>query len=326
MYLFHSAKKHQTGFSYIELTISAVIASMIMIALQSVIGTATSIEENIHDQNTVLRDSKSALQRMVYFVAQSEQLILPLVDNPDTDWPEHIREQTLPASAPIGSSLKASAVLAVTIPKDFDLDKNKRPDADDDGDGLIDEDLPSDMNNDGAPGIFGIDDDGDGRVDEESNDNDDEQQNIDNEEIANQLDDDNDGALDEDVSADMNKDGCSGICQLDDDGDGVADEDNINDDDEDGRVDEDPINPVVYYFQQGKIIERLPAPWDVNNDSAVNGQDFIENVIAENVRRFRIERIDSDRSQPLIHIIIESTYSAEDQTSLETYIRLGSGK
>ena len=86
------------------------------------------------------------------------------------------------------------------------------------------------------------------------------------------------------------------------------------------------INPVVYYFQQGKIIERLPSPWDVNNDSAVNGQDYIENVITENVRLFRIERIDSDRSQPLIHIIIESTNSAEDQTSLETYIRLGSGK
>ena len=136
MIIFHQRKKHQAGFSYIELTISAVIASLIMITLQSVVGTTTTIQEYVNDQNTVLRDSKSALQRMVYFVAHSEQLILPLADNPDTDWPEHIREQTLPASAPIGSSLKASAVLAVTIPKDFDLDKNKRPDADDDGDGL----------------------------------------------------------------------------------------------------------------------------------------------------------------------------------------------
>ena len=45
---------------------------------------------------------------------------------------------------------------------------------DDDGDGTIDEDPPSDMNGDGAPGIASFDDDGDGLVDEGDVSDDDE--------------------------------------------------------------------------------------------------------------------------------------------------------
>jgi type II secretory pathway pseudopilin PulG len=53
--------------------------------------------------------------------------------------------------------------------------------SDDDGDGAIDEDLDSDMNLDGAPGLLGIDDDEDGSTDE-----------------GDTRDDDEDGAYDED--------------------------------------------------------------------------------------------------------------------------------
>lgn len=53
---------------------------------------------------------------------------------------------------------------------------------DDDGDGNIDEDLPGDMNGDGAPGIVGVDDDGDTLIDEGGD----------------PKDDDEDGAADED--------------------------------------------------------------------------------------------------------------------------------
>lgn len=46
---------------------------------------------------------------------------------------------------------------------------------DDDGDGNIDEDLPGDMNGDGAPGVIGVDDDGDTLIDEGGNPNDDDE-------------------------------------------------------------------------------------------------------------------------------------------------------
>ena len=76
---------------------------------------------------------------------------MPLKDNPNTNWPEHIREQTVPPSPPIGDSTLATAVLAVTLPAYVDLDNDGFPDADDDRDGLIDEDLPNDNHHDFSP-------------------------------------------------------------------------------------------------------------------------------------------------------------------------------
>src|SRR3989339_1755458 len=141
---------------------------------------------------------------------------------------------------------------------------------DNDGDGLIDEELKDGVDNDGdglidediGDAFNKRDNDGDGLIDEDGTDDNDA---------------DGDGQMDEDPPGDMNGDGCPGICGVDDDND-AADSDNDgycdgqekeagtspyddddhprvpalpfsrwidegdpNDDDEDGLVDEDGI-------------------------------------------------------------------------------------
>ena len=86
-------------------------------------------------------------------------------DIPSTTLLENIREQTEPPSAPPAGSSLGTAVLAVTLPAYQDLDGDGFPDADDDRDGRIDEDLPDDKSHDFAPGIYRIDDDGNGIMD-----------------------------------------------------------------------------------------------------------------------------------------------------------------
>ena len=135
---------------------------------------------------------------------------------------------------------------------------------DDDEDGLIDEDLPNDICNDFAPGIYLIDDDGDGLVDEDSffEWNDDETLTAYNEDPIDGIDNDGDNNIDEDPGEDNNADGCSGICGVDDDVDGSVDEANVDDDDEDGQQNEDWYNVVVFYLDNGVLKERMSVPWD----------------------------------------------------------------
>ena len=58
--------------------------------------------------------------------------------------------------------LLATAVLAVTLNRSQDMDADGVPDADNDGDGRFDEDLPADTQNDGKAGVRDFDDDGNG--------------------------------------------------------------------------------------------------------------------------------------------------------------------
>ncbi len=83
-------------------------------------------------------------------------------------------------------------MLAVTLPADVDLDNDGYPDADDDADGLIDEDLPNDIHHDFFPGIMLIDDDGDGSVDEGTGWAEDDEDGAENEDPLDGI--DNDGA------------------------------------------------------------------------------------------------------------------------------------
>ena len=114
--------------------------------------------------------------------------------------------------------------------------------ADDDGDGLIDED-PVDLHDNDGDGLFNedptdpqIDNDGDGAINEDPNNN---------------IDDDGDGEIDEDppelidndIDGLINEDGPDP--QVDNDGDGRLNEDGLYtpyDDDWDGQINEDPIN------------------------------------------------------------------------------------
>jgi hypothetical protein len=307
--------------------ITLAIAALIIAGLTGVVGQALQSQDAVSETNRLTRDARFAMQRMLRTISSSRRLILPLRDNPNTNWPEHIREQTLPPSPPVGASTLATAVLAVTLPADVDLDANSVADADNDADGLIDEDHGDDMNNDGAPGIIGIDDDGDGAVDESDADfpdRDDDEEAGRDEDFADAVDDDADGSEGEDGAADNNKDSESGIAGVDDDNDGNIDEAHFHDDDEDGVQDEDWLDAVVFFLAGSELRERTPVPWDTNADAAINGADFIESVIAENVTRFRVERLDDGNVVEVIELTLELTSPLTGESvSLQSQVRVG---
>ena len=305
------------------------IASLIIVGLTGVVGQALQSQDAVSETNRLTRDARFAMQRMLHTVSGSGRLLLPLNNNPNTNWPENIREQTVPPSAPIGDSTLASAVLALTLPADVDLDNNGIPDADNDADGLIDEDHGDDMNNDGAPGIIGIDDDGDGAVDESDADfpdRDDDEEGGRDEDFTDSVDDDADGSEGEDGTADNNKDSESGIAGVDDDADGSIDEEHFHDDDEDGAKDEDWLDAVVFFLNGSELRERTPVPWDTNADAVISGADFIESIIAENVTRFRVERLDNGSAVEVIDLTLELTSPVTGESvSLQSQVRVGGG-
>jgi len=341
----------QRGISLIELLITVVIAAAIIAGMMGVLGGALQTENAVRERNDLTQQVRFAMQRMTAAVQGTRRLILPLANNPITDWRDNVREETVPASAPEGSSTKATAVLAVTLDPTIDRNRDGWADANNDKDfmdldtngtrGLgeperIDEDPPGDLTNDAASGIISIDDDGDGEVDEQQttlapdgnlgplNDDDDEDD-VANEDPWNGIDDDGDGTIDEDTKKDVTHDGIAGIPNFDDDGDSVEDEGDKNDDDEDGQVNEDWLDPVVYYLSGSNLIERLPALTDTNGDTFVTGADFNESVIAENVTNLRIERIAQGTSRALlVDITLALTNPATGKiTTLHSLVRVG---
>jgi len=317
------------GFSLIELLLAVAIGAIVIAGMSGVVGQSLQSYDQVAAQNALTRDAQFAMQRIVRMVSHSRRLLLPLADNPNTNWPEHVREETVPASPPIGASTLATAVLAVTLPAYVDLDFDGFPDADDDRDGLIDEDLPNDSHHDFQPGIMLIDDDGDGTVDDGTGWAEDDEDGAENEDPLDGLDNDGDGSVDEDPPSDNNGDGCPGICGVDDDNDGQVDEGANDDDDEDGGSFDDPYDPVVFYLNSSTLMERMPVPWDEDGisvpDGPVDGRDFVEHKIASGVTRFRVERVLQVLGQPqLVDITLELTSPATGETvSLRTQVRVG---
>jgi prepilin-type N-terminal cleavage/methylation domain-containing protein len=315
-----------SGFTLIEFLVSIVLGALIVTVISSVVSQLSDSRLLVQERGRLTQDAHFAMTRMIRAVRQSRHLILPQPDKPVTDWRENVREETIPASPPEGSSTKATAVLAVSLNAVVDLDADGFPDADNDRDGLIDEDYPADMVFDLSPGIYQIDDGGDGSVDEGSSNNqdDDERLNSNNEDPINGIDDDGDGLVDEDPSGDMNGDGAPGIVGVDDDDDGQIDEGSSRDDDEDGTSDEDWLDAVVFFLQSDSLIERHPVPWDEDNGGIVSGRDFIESPIAEGVSRFRVERVVGNGNTEIVDITLDVTGAASGETvSLHTRVRLG---
>jgi prepilin-type N-terminal cleavage/methylation domain-containing protein len=314
----------EAGFTIVELLISLAIAALLLTAMTGLVNNALEIQDDTGTRNDTTRDGRFAMQRMLTAVLGTERLMLPLADNPNTDWREHVREQTVPATPPEGSSTLATAVLAVTLDPTLDLDADGFADADNDKDGRVDEDLPNDNTLDGANGIIGIDDDGDGTADESSVDSltkDNDEDGVNTEDRIDGKDADGDGSIDEDIQQEMNGDNQPGIAGVDDDGDGSVDEGQNQDDDEDGTNNEDWFDPVVFFLSGPDLIERRP------NLNPVDGTDYTEYVIAENVSRFRVERIpDTGKRAVLVDITLEVTPPAGEAVSLSTRIRVGGGR
>lgn len=317
---------YSAGFTLIEVLLAVVMAAIILAGINSVMNAALESSEFVEERTQLTRDAQFAMERMARNVSQSRRLLLPMADKAATNWPENAREQTVPPSPPIGDSVFASAVLAVSLPAVFDLDFDGFPDADNDRDGRIDEDVPADRNNDFASGIYLIDDDGGGYIDEfflMPND-DDEFFGGQDEDPENGDDDDNDNNIDEDPPSDMNDDGCSGVCGVDDDADGQVDEGSATDDDEDGTSDEDWYDALVYYLDGTELKERVPVPWDETGVGGITGRDFIVSTIAENVARLRFERVPGTLGQAqLVEIRLDLTGPGGETVSLNTRVRLG---
>ncbi len=123
---------------------------------------------------------------------------------------------------------------------------------DDDNDGQFDEDAAGAA--DANHGVSGFDDDGDGAVDEGDPADDDEDGSVD-EDPVDGTDNDGDGLIDEDFGADM--DGAGGA-----------------DDDGDGSDNEDGAGAIIYFVEDGDLMEWHP--------------DLGENVVAKNVTSFDV--------------------------------------
>lgn len=284
----------QRGFTLIELLMTVIIGSALILGVSNVMSRTLYAHDAARAQNELTRQSRLAMQQMVQRVAETPLVLLPLQNNPQTSLKENIREQSFaPATAPETGSI-ASAILAVTLGRLTDLDGDGIPDADNDRDGRIDEDLPSDSNNDGASGLKGIDD--------------------------------KNGNRDGGPAADNNGDSCPGICRIDDNGDGLIDNGLVNDDDEDGARDEDWYDSVVFYLASNNLILRTPVPWDSNGGGGVTGEDFVEEVIATHVIRFRIERIARNGKGPEVIAITLEMFNPDNgaQVSLSSQVRVGS--
>jgi len=232
----------QNGFTLVELLMAMVLATILVLAIGGVAGQVVNTRDHVSETNALNRQARFAMDQMVRMVSHSRLLLLPMNDKPLSNWLENVREETVPPTTPTDDSTKYTAVLAVTLPAYVDLDGDGFPDADDDKDGRIDEDMPNDIHHDFAPGIMLIDDDGDGSVDEDPafNWDDDETFAQTNEDPIDGIDNDADNNIDEDPASDNNGDGCPGVCGVDDDGDGSIDEGAFDDDDEDGGSFDDP--------------------------------------------------------------------------------------
>jgi len=319
------SRSQQQGFTLVEIMVVVVILAMLIVGMSSIIENSIESRDYVAARSELTREAEFAMDRIVHAVSHSSRLLLPLSDNTATGWPEHIREQTVPPSPPVGGSTNATAVLAVTLPAYSDLDFDGFPDADDDRDGLIDEDPHGDVTNDFAPGIYQIDDDGDGSVDENAFTWwDDDEQGGGDEDPVNGLDDDNDGNVDEDPYRDINGDGAPGVIGVDEDGDGLIDEGDFRDEDEDGQTDEDSYNALVFYLNAGEIMERTAVPWDESGGGLVTGLDFVVSTIAENVTRLRFERVpDAAGRAQLVDITLELTSPVAGTVSLNSRVRVG---
>lgn len=309
------------------------LGAMVMLALGTLIQQTLNARMVAQEKQQVAQDAQFAMQRMVRAIARTRLLLIPTPDRPGTSYREHVREETVPPSPPESGSNKALAVLAVTLDAGIDRDGNGKADADNDGDGRVDEDWPIDSSNDGRAGIAGIDDNGNGSADTFVNTDDDDEEGViillpsKNEDPLDGKDNDGDGGVDEDAAADMNGDGFAGVKGVDDDGDGSTDEGSASDDDEDGSSDEDWQDAVVFKLSGSTLMERTPVPWDTDGDSTVDGNDYMENPIAENVTRFRVERVaGSGFLTPLVDLTLELTGPSGEMVSLNTRVRVGVGQ
>jgi len=244
-----------SGLTLIELTISITIMGLIGSVIAGLMFTGLDAYRGGMAQAELQREAAYAMNRMVRYTRNAVFVFVPNGRRYDDD------------------------VLAVSAGIDTD------------GDGRIDEDVGDDLTQDGEPGVAGLDDDGDGKVDDPSSlARDDDEDGQTDEDPVNGIDDDGDGSIDEDPEAEKNLDGSPGIAGYDDDDDGEIDEGMHADDDEDGRIDEDPAEPIIFYIDEGTLMENHPI--------------YGVNRLAGNVSEFRVQYLLGLNGEPYIDIAL----------------------
>jgi prepilin-type N-terminal cleavage/methylation domain-containing protein len=297
-------KQSRRGFTLVELLLVLAIAGLLMTAVGGFINSALRTQAAVSERNDINRQARFAMDRMLTAVRGTRRLLLPLAENPGTAWSESLRDP---------------GVLAVTLDPTLDRDADGFADADNDKDGAVDEDPGGDLTNDNEAGIRGVDDDGDGVVTTGvGNAMDDDEDGSAQEDPWDGVDNDGDGAVDEDPHGDTNNDNASGVAGVDEDGDGSVDEDHFQDEDEDGTMNEDWLDPVVYFLNGTDLVERLP------NLNSLDGTDYTETTVAENVTSFVVERVPRARAV-LVDISLEVTGPSGESVSLHTMVSVGGG-
>ena len=85
----------------------------------------------------------------------------------------------------------------------------------------------------------------------------------------------------------------------------------------------------MFYLIGSSLVQRTPVPWNEDGISApdgpVDGRDFIVSPIADNVSRFRVERVAGVAAgSELIDITLELTSPVSGgSVSLQTQVRVG---
>ena len=274
--------KNERGVTLIELLVVLFILSIIVGGLTEMLAGGLKSSRENKTKTGLIEDANYAMNRIINATRETDWVFMP------------------------GNAEPVRDILAIGAM------------VDNDNDGVVDEDWGADIGNDGQPGIAGFDDDADGSVDEGGvalKSDDDEDGAIDEDTPKNGLDDDGDGNYDEEFRADMNGDGCPGMCNRDDDGDGQIDEGNINDDDEDGLVDEDPVDPLIFYINNGALYERKII-WN----STTSSNDITEKKLIDNVTQFRVERLLGVNGKTLIKVTIEVSSGRGNSVTLESEI------
>ncbi len=273
-------KKDEKGVTLVELLIVLFILSIIVAGLSELLAGGLKSSRENRRRTGLIEDANYAMNRIINTARGTNWVFIPTNANPVRD------------------------ILAISAM------------VDNDNDGVVDEDWSGDIGNDSQPGLANFDDDGDGLVDEGGGalQQDNDEDGATGEDVPkNGLDDDLDGNYDEEFRADINGDGCPGICSIDDDGDGTVDEGNLNDDDEDGMVDEDPVDPLIFYVNNGSLYERR-ITWNPSTSLS----DITENKLIDNISQFRIERLLGVNGKTLIKIKLELSAGREGSVMLES--------
>jgi len=264
------------GFTIIELLVSLAIVGVLLAALNGVAQKAYDQWNYSRARNELLYQGNFAMDMMVTALAETNRLLIPMRDNPATAHDESLRD-----------------ILAITTNPLLDSDGDGFFDADNDHDGLVDEDIPADNNLDYKPGIRDIDDDGDGSVDESLSLYDNDENGIPGDDWLDGVDNDGDSSVDEDIPWD-NDAYVSGYSNMDNDGDGLENE--------------DWLDPVIFLVSGDgtSLIQRKPV---INWPDGSKTNDLViaqADVVALSVQRLPMASGDR-HEQVAITLQLEST-------------------